>query len=52
MVEEVGSSNNSTFEFLQKWAKVDDKNTKWIIKEGMKKLSEKEQKELKSSIDD
>ena len=27
---------DSVFEFLQKWAKVDDKNTKWIIKEGMK----------------
>jgi len=40
----------SVFEFLQKWAKVDDKNTKWIIKEGMKKLLEKEQKEIKSSI--
>ena len=38
----------SIFEFLQKWTKVDDKNTKWIIKEGMKKLSEKKQEELKS----
>ena len=40
----------SVFKFLQKWAKVDNKNTKWIIKEGMKKLLEKEQKELKSLI--
>lgn len=40
----------AVFEFLQKWAKINDKNTKWIIKEGMKKLSEKEQKELKSLI--
>ena len=40
----------SVFEFLKMRAKVDDKNTKWIIKDGMKKLSEEEQKELKSSI--
>lgn len=40
----------SVFEFLQKWATVDDKNTKWIIKEGMKKLPEEEQQKLKSLI--
>jgi 3-methyladenine DNA glycosylase AlkD len=40
----------SVFEFLQKWAKVDNKNTKWIIKEGMKKLAKKEQEKLKSLI--
>ncbi|MDI6603464.1 MAG: DNA alkylation repair protein [Patescibacteria group bacterium] len=30
------------FEFLQKWAEVKDKNTKWIMKEGIKKLFAKE----------
>jgi 3-methyladenine DNA glycosylase AlkD len=40
----------SVFEFLQKWAKFEDKNTKWIIKEGMKKLSNKEQEKLKTLI--
>ena len=38
----------SVFNFLSKWAKVENKNTKWIIKEGMKKLPKKEQEELKS----
>jgi len=42
----------SVFEFLQKWAKIKDKNTKWIIKEGMKKLSDKEQEKLKTLIGD
>jgi 3-methyladenine DNA glycosylase AlkD len=40
----------SVFEFLKKWAKTKDENTKWIIKEGMKKLSNKEQEKLKSLI--
>jgi 3-methyladenine DNA glycosylase AlkD len=40
----------SVFEFLQKWAKFEDKNTKWIIKEGMKKLVKDEQEKLKSMI--
>lgn len=40
----------AVFEFLKKWAKVDDKNTKWIIKEGMKKLPNNEQEKLKSLI--
>jgi len=40
----------SVLEFLQKWSKVEDKNTKWIIKEGMKKLSNKEQEKLKTLI--
>jgi len=34
-----------TFEFLKKWASVDDKNTRWIIKNGMKFL-EKEKQEI------
>jgi len=40
----------AVFEFLKKWAKVDDKNTKGIIKEGMKKLPNNEQEKLKSLI--
>jgi len=40
----------SVFEFLKNWAKVDDKNTKWIIKEGMKKLARKEQEKLESLL--
>ncbi len=39
------------FMFLKRWAKVKDKNTVWIIKEGMKKLQEKEKKELKTIIE-
>jgi 3-methyladenine DNA glycosylase AlkD len=42
----------SVFEFLQRWAKIKDKNTKWIIKEGMKKLAKEEQEKLKSVIGD
>ena len=38
----------SVFEFLQKWAQVDDKNTKWIIREGMKKLSPEKQEKLRT----
>lgn len=34
----------SVFEFLQKWAKLEDKNTKWIIRNGMKKLAKEKQK--------
>ncbi|MBC7091234.1 MAG: DNA alkylation repair protein [Nitrososphaeria archaeon] len=41
---------DSVFEFLQKWSEVEDKNTKWIIKEGMKKLSDKKQEKLKTLI--
>jgi 3-methyladenine DNA glycosylase AlkD len=42
----------SVLEFLQKWAKFEDKNIKWIIKEGMKKLVKEEQEKLKSIIGD
>ena len=38
----------SVFELLRKWAQVDDKNTKWIIREGMKKLSHEEQEKLRT----
>ena len=40
----------SVFEFLKKWVKVEDKNTKWIIKDGMKKLSDKKREKLKTFI--
>ncbi len=42
----------AVFEFLKKWTKIDNKNTRWIIKEGMKKLTEKKQEELKSLMND
>jgi 3-methyladenine DNA glycosylase AlkD len=42
----------SVFEFLKKWAKIKDENTKWIIKDGMKKLAKEEQEKLKSIIGD
>jgi len=38
------------FEFLKKWSKEEDKNTRWIIREGMKKLTKEQQNELKASI--
>lgn len=38
---------NDVANFLKRWAKSNpDKNTKWIIKNGMKKLSENEQKKI------
>jgi 3-methyladenine DNA glycosylase AlkD len=50
-LREVTKKNpKSVFEFLKNWAKVDDKNTKWIIKEGMKKLVRKEQEKLESLL--
>lgn len=42
--------SKAVFKFLQKWSKTGDGNTKWIIKEGMKKLTKEEQEELKSLI--
>ncbi len=42
--------SNAVFEFLLRWAKVEDKNTRWIVKEGMKKLPEEQQKLLRSLI--
>ena len=36
----------SVFKFLWKWTKTSNKNTNWIIKEGMKKLPQDKQKEL------
>jgi 3-methyladenine DNA glycosylase AlkD len=44
--------SKSVFVFLQKWAKVKDKNTDWIIKEGMKKLSDVHQEKLRAMIGD
>jgi 3-methyladenine DNA glycosylase AlkD len=40
----------SVFEFLMKWSKVEDRNTKWIIKDGMKKLSKGQQEEILSIL--
>ena len=37
----------AVFEFLKKWTKIDNKNTRWIIKEGMKKLTEKKAGRIK-----
>ena len=44
-------NHEEIFTFLTKWAKSKpDKNTQWIIKDGMKKLSEEEQEKLKILI--
>jgi len=40
----------AVYEFLKKWAKEEDKNTRWIIREGMKKLTNEQQEKLKSLI--
>jgi 3-methyladenine DNA glycosylase AlkD len=40
----------SVFKFLQKWAKVKDKNVRAIIKAGMKKLQKEEQEKIKSLL--
>ncbi len=40
----------SVFGFLKKWVKNNDKNTKWIIKDGMKKLTKENQDILKSLL--
>ncbi len=37
----------AVYEFLKGWAKSGDKNTRWIIKEGMKKLDKEKQDELR-----
>ena len=38
------------FELCRKWAKLNNQNTSWIIKDGMEKLPTKEQERLKSLI--
>jgi 3-methyladenine DNA glycosylase AlkC len=40
--------SEAVFKFLQRWAKVKDKNVRSIIKQGMKKLSKGKQEEIKS----
>ncbi len=40
----------AVFDFLQKWASTYDKNTKQIVKDGMKKLSQERQEKLRSLI--
>lgn len=46
------SKKNPEFviDLCKRWARIQNKNTNWIIKQGIKKLSEKQQEELKSLI--
>jgi 3-methyladenine DNA glycosylase AlkC len=46
------SKKNSEFVVVlcRKWARVGNKNTNWIIKQGIKKLSEEQQEELSSLL--
>lgn len=47
-LREISKKDKSVvFEFLNKYKQINDKNTKWIIKEGAKKLSPLQQKILK-----
>ncbi|ODS42979.1 MAG: hypothetical protein MSIBF_06935 [Candidatus Altiarchaeales archaeon IMC4] len=48
ILREITKANpKEVFEFLTKWAKSKpDKNTRWVIKDGMKKLRSNEQKEI------
>ena len=41
---------NFVFELCQKWALLENPNTNWIIKDGIKKLSPEQQKEILSLI--
>ncbi len=41
---------DSVYEFLKKWAEQGDRNTKWIIKEGMKKLGEEQRAHLEKIL--
>jgi 3-methyladenine DNA glycosylase AlkD len=43
-------SSEAVFNFLKKWTNTQNKDTIWIIKEGMKKLSSKEQEKLRFSL--
>ncbi|MBW1972357.1 MAG: DNA alkylation repair protein [Deltaproteobacteria bacterium] len=43
--------SGSVFDFLLKWSKINDKNTRWIVKDGMKKLPKNEQEKLNSLFD-
>ncbi len=46
-LREVSKKNpEAVYEFLKKWSLKPDKNVRWIIKEGMKKLSKDKQDEL------
>lgn len=38
--------SEETFVFIKKWASLDDKNTKWIIKNGIKNLDEEKKNEI------
>ena len=41
---------NLVFDLCLEWAKSNNQNTNWIIKDGMEKLPAKEQEKLKSLI--
>ncbi len=53
MLREITKKNpNEVTKFLEKWAKTKpNKDTKWVIKEGMKKLSNNEQKKILGLLD-
>jgi 3-methyladenine DNA glycosylase AlkD len=40
----------SVFEFLKKWSRIEDKNVKAIIRDGMRKLRREEREEIKSLL--
>lgn len=42
--------SEETFDFIKKWAISDDKNTKWIIKNGIKNLDEEKKNEILNLI--
>jgi len=47
-LREISKKDQSlAFEFLKKWAKVYSNDVKWIVRESMKKLPEKQQEELR-----
>ena len=41
---------NLVFDLCLEWTKLNNQNTNWIMKDGMKKLPAKEQERLKSLI--
>lgn len=44
--------SRGVFKFLIKWARFNDNNTIWIIKDGMKKLSDEDQEKIRSLFGD
>ena len=45
-------SPDFVLDLCRKWARLKNKNTNWIIKQGIKKLPEEQQEELKSLLGD